>query len=125
MRPEKTEGPFFVDEDLERSDLTSGTTREAVLQGLPLFTTIYPGWYPGRAVHIHFKVRTFSSDGAEALEFTSQLFFDDAVTDAVFAEAPYAARPGRDTRNEDDGIYGRDRSGSSCSCATVAPLGHT
>jgi protocatechuate 3,4-dioxygenase beta subunit len=30
------------------------------------FTTIYPGWYTGRAVHIHFKVRTGT------LEFTSQ-----------------------------------------------------
>ena len=35
------------------------------------FTTIYPGWYPGRAVHIHFKIRTSMTAG-RAGEFTSQ-----------------------------------------------------
>ena len=46
--------------------------------GLVTFTTIYPGWYTGRAVHIHFKVRIY--DGStETLEFTSQLFFADAM----------------------------------------------
>ena len=45
-----------------------------------------PGWYRGRAVHIHFKVRT-TGGGGRAHEFTSQLFFDDALTDQVLRAA--------------------------------------
>ncbi len=74
--------------------------------GTVRFTTVYPGWYPGRATHIHFKVRT-DPDAASGAEFTSQLFFDDALSDAVHnsggAYAPRGAA-GR-VRNADDGIY--------------------
>ena len=48
--------------------------------GAVTFTTIYPGWYQGRAVHIHVKVY---AGGTEV--HTGQLFFDDAVNGAVFA----------------------------------------
>ncbi len=72
--------------------------------GIARFTTVYPGWYPGRSVHVHFKVRLFAGATA-AYEFTSQLFFDEAITDTVHATSPYAARGRRDTRNDDDGIY--------------------
>jgi protocatechuate 3,4-dioxygenase beta subunit len=67
------------------------------------FTTIYPGWYPGRTVHIHFKIRT-GSDVGQSYEFTSQLYFDDAVTDQVQAQAPYASK-GRRQKNANDGIF--------------------
>ncbi len=61
---------------------------------------IYPGWYSGRAVHIHFKVRP---DGSE---FTSQLFFDDTLSTQVFGQAPYASRGTEpDTPNSADNIY--------------------
>jgi len=73
-------------------------------QGLARFTTIYPGWYPGRAVHIHFKIRTNPS-GARGSDFTSQLYFNEALTDKVHAQAPYAAKGRRNTLNENDGIY--------------------
>lgn len=69
------------------------------------FTTIYPGWYDGRTVHIHFKVRTGTGPGAR--EFVSQLYFDDAYTDEVFTKAPYAGRPARRVRNTNDGIFRR------------------
>jgi protocatechuate 3,4-dioxygenase beta subunit len=69
------------------------------------FTTIYPGWYPGRAVHIHFKVRMLTGP-ALGNEFTSQLYFDEAVTDRVLARAPYSVR-GQRTRNSGDGLYRR------------------
>lgn len=165
VTPAETEGPYFVDERLERSGLTSDTTNAGVLEALPLrlqvgvfavdgdtctpvegaqvdvwhadalgvysdvqaqntvgetylrgyqisdgngavtFDTIYPGWYPGRTPHIHFKVRVISAAGATSFEFTSQFFFDDAITDAVFAGAPYDSRGERDTRNADDMIY--------------------
>lgn len=66
------------------------------------FATIYPGWYSGRAVHIHVKVH---ADGA--VIHTGQLYFDDALTDNVFASvAPYASRAKRDVRNATDSFYG-------------------
>jgi protocatechuate 3,4-dioxygenase beta subunit len=68
--------------------------------GLARFTTIYPGHYPGRAVHIHFKIRT-----AQGQEFTSQIYFDDAVNDRVYALEPYAQRGQRRLRNEGDGLF--------------------
>jgi protocatechuate 3,4-dioxygenase beta subunit len=66
--------------------------------------TIYPGWYQGRAVHIHFKVRANTAAG-QGREFTSQLFFDDALSDKVYTQAPYNSRGQRTTRNNNDGIY--------------------
>jgi protocatechuate 3,4-dioxygenase beta subunit len=72
-------------------------------QGRVSFTTIYPGWYQGRAVHIHFKVRT-ALDGA-AREQTSQLYFDDALTDQVHALPPYNSKGSGRLRNDRDGIY--------------------
>jgi protocatechuate 3,4-dioxygenase beta subunit len=78
--------------------------------GVARFTTIYPGWYQGRAVHIHFKIRT-PADAAlkdqQAYEFTSQLFFDDALSDQVHKGPAYASKGQRSTRerNQNDGIY--------------------
>jgi protocatechuate 3,4-dioxygenase beta subunit len=74
--------------------------------GAVRFSTIYPGGYPGRAVHLHFKVRSTTGAGRRH-EFTSQLYFDDAVTDRVHARAPYAAHGRRARRNSEDGIYRR------------------
>ena len=73
--------------------------------GAVRFTTIYPGWYSGRAVHIHFKVRMLTGP-ALGNEFTSQLYFDEAVTDSVVARAPYSVR-GQRTRNSEDGLFRR------------------
>jgi len=75
--------------------------------GMASFTTIYPGWYTGRAVHIHVKVRLFDSANNVTTEATTQIFFDDATSDAVYrTAAPYTSRPTRNTRNAADGIYG-------------------
>jgi protocatechuate 3,4-dioxygenase beta subunit len=69
------------------------------------FTTIYPGWYRGRTTHIHFKVHTTGSDGND-YEFTSQMYFDDVLSDQVFTQTPYSGHSGsRDTTNASDGIY--------------------
>lgn len=168
VRPEQTEGPYFVDERLNRRDLRQDPSDGSIRPGLPLeltmvvsrlsgkvcaplagaqvdvwqcdhlgvysdvqdpsfdtkgkqflrgyqltdakgqarFTTVYPGWYQGRTVHIHFKVRSPASQ-RPAYEFTSQLYFDDALTDRVYRSAPYAGRPDRSTRNGADGIYRR------------------
>lgn len=72
--------------------------------GTARFLTIYPGWYPGRTVHIHFKVRTDPA-ARKGHEFTSQLYFDDAVSDRVHAQAPYAGEERRRMRNAADGIF--------------------
>jgi protocatechuate 3,4-dioxygenase beta subunit len=72
--------------------------------GVAEFTSIYPGWYPGRAVHVHFKIR-LSSGSARRYEFTSQLFFDDDLTDRVHALDPYAAKGKRPIANADDRVY--------------------
>ena len=72
--------------------------------GKASFVTIYPGWYPGRAVHLHFKVRTTPS-AARGYEFTSQLYFDEGMTDRVFAREPYSARTAQRRRNEEDRIF--------------------
>jgi protocatechuate 3,4-dioxygenase beta subunit len=69
-------------------------------KGIVEFLTIYPGWYRGRTVHIHAKVHI---DRATAL--TTQMYFDEDVTDAVYANDPYAEHAGRDTFNDSDGIF--------------------
>lgn len=74
--------------------------------GAVRFMTIYPGWYEGRAVHLHFKVR--AAAGADrSHEFSSQLYFDEAVTDRVHARAPYSVRGRRTQRNKEDGLFRR------------------
>ena len=166
VRPEQTEGPYYVDTGLQRSDIReeregvpleltfnvsrvdegdisacgplagalvdvwqcdalgeySGvedrgagdfdTTGATFLRGYQLtddngtarFTTIYPGWYRGRAVHIHFTIRD-SAESEQGYEFTSQLYFDDALTEEVHSQGPYAENGERDQRNSTDGIY--------------------
>jgi protocatechuate 3,4-dioxygenase beta subunit len=68
------------------------------------FLTIYPGWRSGRTVHIHFKVRV-DPDSPQGFEFTSQLFFDEAITDAVMARSPYSQKGSPDVRNASDNIF--------------------
>ena len=152
MSPEQTQGPFFVEEKLNRSDLRVDPANGAVSAGVSLrlvlnvnqvannsctplpgavvdvwhcdalgsysdvrdnaggsgdtrgrkflrgyqvtdeqgrveFQTIYPGWYQGRTVHLHYKIRTNPSSEV-GHEFTSQLFFDEAITDQVHAQQP-------------------------------------
>jgi protocatechuate 3,4-dioxygenase beta subunit len=69
-------------------------------KGVAHFKTIYPGWYPGRDVHIHVMVHL-----GGRIVHTGQLFFPDALTDKVYKAAPYAKRGARDTRNADDSIF--------------------
>jgi len=68
--------------------------------GLAVFKTIYPGWYQGRAVHIHVKVHVGGS-----VVHTGQLFFPDATTAIAYKIAPYTSRPGPDMKNAQDSIF--------------------
>ena len=83
--------------------------------GVATFQTIYPGWYAGRAVHIHVKVHV----GGNVVH-TGQFFFSDSFTDAVYRRAPYTTRPNRTTRNANDSIY---VNGGSKSMLRVAKSG--
>jgi protocatechuate 3,4-dioxygenase beta subunit len=68
--------------------------------GIAEFTTVYPGWYPGRTAHIHAKVHV---DNRTVL--TTQFYFDDDFSDRVFSLEPYASDTGRDAYNDTDGLY--------------------
>jgi protocatechuate 3,4-dioxygenase beta subunit len=74
------------------------TNRDGIVE----FTTIYPGWYPGRTVHIHAKVHL---DRQTVL--TTQFYFDDEFSAKVFEGDAYASAAGRDAFNDTDGIYDR------------------
>jgi protocatechuate 3,4-dioxygenase beta subunit len=93
--------------------------------GIAEFNTIYPGWYSGRTVHIHMKVHIGgtpdileqptpaagdegTSEGGHVAH-TGQLYFEDAISDELFATAEaYAGRDNtRRTRNDQDGILGQ------------------
>jgi protocatechuate 3,4-dioxygenase beta subunit len=70
--------------------------------GAVRFDTIYPGWYPGRTPHIHFKVILDDKDLV-----AGQLYFPDAVSERVYAtHSPYRERKQeRDTVNATDFIF--------------------
>ncbi len=75
---------------------TQVTDRDGVAE----FTTIYPGWYQGRTVHIHAKVHL---DRETVL--TTQLYFDEQTSRRVYARSPYAGRGQPEMTNGDDGIF--------------------
>jgi protocatechuate 3,4-dioxygenase beta subunit len=83
--------------------------------GVATFTTVYPGWYQGRTVHIHVKVHVRGN-----VVHTGQLYFLDRVTDAAYRRAPYTSRPSRDVRNADDAIF---RSGGRRSLLSLRSSG--
>jgi len=62
------------------------------------FRTVYPGWYPGRTVHIHVRAL------ARGQTFTSQLYFPEEVNEEVLNRDPYFSHRGRDTTNDADAI---------------------
>jgi protocatechuate 3,4-dioxygenase beta subunit len=75
-------------------------TQLADAAGAVRFRTIYPGWYEGRTPHVHVKLRV----GEKVA--TTQLYFPDEVTNAVYARAPYDRHPNRDTTNATDRFLG-------------------
>ena len=72
------------------------TNRDGIVE----FTTIYPGWYQGRTVHIHAKVHV---DRQTVL--TTQFYFGDEVSTKVFEDDAYGSAAGRDSFNDSDGLY--------------------
>jgi len=89
-----------------------GTTEKNFLRGYQItdnngtvqFTTIYPGWYEGRTIHIHDKVRTFNGS-EKTLEWTAQLYFNNSINQQVHEQTPYSNHGPPQTTNEEDMIY--------------------
>ncbi len=168
--PQQIEGPYFVDDVPNRSDIRIDTSNRSVQEGTPLrlilhvydvndsdgdgtgsctplkdvkvdiwhsnsqgvysgvqdagtsendflrgnqmtddngtvqFATIYPGWYEGRAIHIHVKVRTFEGSN-EDLEWTSQFYLNNSINELVHTQPPYSNHGPVDLTNEEDFIY--------------------
>lgn len=93
-------------------------TQFADADGLVAFSTIYPGWYPGRTTHIHFKVFL-----DETNVLTGQIFFDEAMNEAVYSAVDdYYRDTARGTFNDNDGIA---QQAGSASIAKVDPDGET
>ena len=72
--------------------------------GTVVFTTIYPGWYEGRAIHIHDKVRIFNGE-QKTVEWTSQLYLNNSINEEIHAQSPYSNHGSPKTSNEEDMIY--------------------
>jgi protocatechuate 3,4-dioxygenase beta subunit len=104
----------FGDATSNRTFLRGGQLTDA--KGEATFLTIYPGWYVGRATHIHVKVHVGGNE-----VHTGQLFFDESANDAVYATAPYYSRSGGRTRNAQDSIYAQ---GGSQSLVALTPDGN-
>ena len=162
--PQQIEGPYFVDQMPNRSDIRSDTSDGSIKDGIPLrlifhvydvdngqcvplsgakvdiwhtdsqgiysavnemgtsgknflrgyqvtggngtveFSTIYPGWYEGRTIHIHDKVRMFNGSKTN-LEWTSQLYFNNSMNQLIHKQSPYSNHGPPQTANEQDVVY--------------------
>ena len=79
------------------------------------FTTIYPGWYQGRATHIHVEVKT---NGVSRK--VTQIAFPESVNNTVHVSGVYAARGTNPMSNLSDGIFS-----DSLSSELITPAGST
>jgi protocatechuate 3,4-dioxygenase beta subunit len=174
LSTEVTEGPFYVDPNLVRSDIAEGrpglpmTLRLQVVRadcapvegarvdvwhcdaggvysgvqnlgggadtvgqtflrgtqatdstGVATFQTIFPGWYPGRTTHVHYMIYL-----NEKTVLTSQIFFDEAVNQAIYDDHEAYGRDGaRDMLNADDGIAAEAGDGAYARVKMTEPDG--
>ena len=68
--------------------------------GQVTFTTIYPGWYAGRATHIHVEVTV----NGRSVKVT-QIAFPEAVNTEVYRSGVYAVRGQNPTSNARDMVF--------------------
>ncbi len=73
--------------------------------GTVKFDTIYPGWYQGRAIHIHIMVRAFDGGANETFHWTSQMYLNNSINEKVHTQIPYSKHGLPPMTNEQDGIY--------------------
>jgi len=93
--------------------------------GVATFTTIYPGFYAGRALHIHVEVHVAGAPSGTTykgghVSHVGQLFFDESVTDQVMEEPAYAGRKITRTLQSSDGIFSHENGARSM--LTLTPL---
>ena len=92
----------YVDDPTAATFMYFRGIRTAGADGRVDFDTCFPGWYSGRAIHIHFRV---TRDGQTYA--TSQLFFADELNAEIFATHPDYSEFGQPNRtNMTDGIIG-------------------
>ncbi|MEU8467324.1 intradiol ring-cleavage dioxygenase [Streptomyces sp. NPDC029006] len=178
LTPEQTEGPYYLDLETVRKNITEGkpgvpltlrvkvidtktcsalpgtavdiwhcdalgvysgyvaggsTPDTTFLRGVQLtdstgvaeFTTIYPGWYVGRALHIHVKTHAGGTvtDGTYHgghVSHTGQLYFPESYNSRIATTAPYRSNTATRTLNARDGIY---RNGGSSTLLTLTQIG--
>ncbi|MFG2602318.1 intradiol ring-cleavage dioxygenase [Streptomyces sp. NPDC048514] len=178
LTPEQTEGPYYLDLETVRKDITEGepgvpltlrvkvidtatcsalpgtavdiwhcdalgvysgyvaggsTPDTTFLRGVQLtdsagvaeFTTVYPGWYVGRALHIHVKTHaggtvTGGRYQGGHVSHTGQLYFPETYNRRVAALDPYRNNTATRTLNARDGIY---RNGGSSTLLTLTQVG--
>lgn len=174
VQPELTEGPFYIDPELVRADITEGRvglpislrlqvvspdcspiagarvdvwhcdaqgvysgvrnlgggpdvrgetflrgTQMTDATGVAAFQTIFPGWYPGRTTHVHYKV--FLENGTV---LTSQIFFDETVNQSIYDDHDaYAREIARDMGNAEDVIAGQAGDGAYARVRMTEPDG--
>ena len=84
------------------------------------FRTIWPGWYSGRAIHIHVRVRTYDGSSV-ATDYTTQIFFSDADNNTVLSgAAPYNTRsPKTDPTTDETDMVFQQASGASGNIVSV------
>ena len=77
--------------------------------GTVKFNTVYPGWYEGRAIHIHVMVRSFDGGASgvsnETSHWTSQMYLNNSINQQVHTQLPYSKHGLPPMTNEQDGIY--------------------
>jgi protocatechuate 3,4-dioxygenase beta subunit len=107
----------------ESSQETSGQTWLRGVQltgddGVARFKTIYPGFYSGRAPHIHLKVhvggkRNGTTYSGGHVSHTGQLFLPEAISTAVYRRAPYTSDPNQRTPRASDRVYTQQHGASA------------
>ncbi|MGE6354144.1 protocatechuate 3,4-dioxygenase [Flavobacterium sp. NPDC079362] len=65
------------------------------------FISIFPGWYQGRAPHVHIEV--LSTNGASLL--VTQIAFPETVSSTVYSSENYVAHGQADTSNTRDNVF--------------------
>jgi len=88
----------------EYGNLTSSTWLRGIqpvdANGTARFTTVYPGWYQGRATHIHIEV--FINNRSVKV---SQIAFPEEINSAVYASGVYASKGQNPTKNTNDNVF--------------------
>jgi protocatechuate 3,4-dioxygenase beta subunit len=84
------------------------------------FTTVYPGWYAGRATHIHVEVTA----NGKAVKVT-QIAFPESVTAAVYASSVYASKGQNPTSNSSDMVFADSLSSETATISGSPSSGYT